>query len=197
MKKYDEAAAGGTSTPAAPQKQTLVEETPIGLSADQMQKSNPDAVASLQQSAAQAAVTAERERIAALTETFASDPEFLKTCINDEHMTVEKAKAAKYDDVAAENQKLVSENARLKAADSQADSDADDDSNPPFVATDDDDNDAAAGDGEGGDKLAKEAARIWGASSSIRKAFGNDQAAFELGFGDNPDPYRDIAKADK
>ena len=109
---------GSNDTPAAeaeaPQSKTLVEKTPLGLSEEQMKKSNPEAVQKLQD---EAAAKAKSESDAALASMKAAFPDDLEYAIeaHTKGMSVDQAKANRYDDVAAKFKTLSAENAKLKA----------------------------------------------------------------------------------
>lgn len=98
----------------APQSKTLVEKTPLGLSEEQMKKSNPEAVQKLQDDAAAKAKTESAAALASMKAAFPDDLEFAIEA-HGAGMSVDQAKAKRYDDVAAKNKTLVEENAQLKA----------------------------------------------------------------------------------
>lgn len=101
-----------TPAPEAAQK-TLVEKTPLGLSAEQMQKSNPEVVQKLQDDAAAKAKAESAQALASLKAAFPDDLDFAMSAHAD-GLNVDQAKAKRYDDVVAKNQTLVAENAKLK-----------------------------------------------------------------------------------
>lgn len=94
--------------------EVLIEETPLGLSAEQMAKSNPQAVEQLKAEAAAQAVEADRQRRAQLDAAFADDLAFAAKCFAD-GKTVEQAKAERHDALVTEITALKTENADLKA----------------------------------------------------------------------------------
>lgn len=89
--------------------------TPLGLSAEQMRLSNAEAVAGIEQAAAQKAASDERARLTGLASAFGNDPEFLSKAVAD-GMSISDAKAAKFDEMATELASVKAENAKLVEA---------------------------------------------------------------------------------
>ena len=153
---------------------TLVEETPLGLSAEQMQKSNPSAVSELQAKAK----AEDRQRLSDLRAAFKEDPDFAMEAF-EAGLSIDAAKAKRYDAIApkvADLQKQVN--------DLQAAVDAN------KVAVTMTSQDGKQVDASGGDPLEAEAAKLWDGDQNLRNEFGGEKTAFLAGFKKNPALYR-------
>lgn len=153
-----------------PKQEILHEKTPLGLSAEQMKKSNPEAVKQMEEEAAAKAKTeAKTESAKALSEMKAAFPEDLEFAIeaHSEGLSVEQAKAKRYDDVVEKNKTLETENADLKKQTEKIDVN--------FAES--------ADEGEGGSKTAaeweNEAAKIWDKNENgLQAEFAHTKTTF-------------------
>lgn len=152
----------------------LIEETPLNLTAEQVAKGSPQAAVSLQQVGA----TAERDRVSALTVAFADEPTFLQAAIADPQMTVELAKAKKYDELKPAHAKLVEENAKLKTEGVVG-----------FAAGDKPEATGPIGNSDP-EALEKEAVSLWNADAQLRAEFEGIYTAYLAGFKAEPHLYR-------
>lgn len=152
--------------------------TPLGLTAEQMVLSNPEAVAKIQADAA----AADRKRLGELQAAFPNEAAFAVQA-HAEGLSVAEAKAKLYDTLAERTAKLETENVELKK---QVEG-----SKVTFSATD-------KGQAEGKtpvltkstDELNAEAATIWNASSELRNEFNGEFEAFKADFKRFPQDYR-------
>jgi hypothetical protein len=139
-----------------------------------MQISNPAAVAQIQQ----AGGDAENARVQGLIVAFASDPTFLQSCVADKTMTVEKAKAAQFDKVKAENDSLkataVKTPKQPKVGYASSDKPAAKSGTTP-VGTE--------------DAAREEAAAVWNANEQLRTEFGGQFNAFVADYKNHPEDY--------
>ena len=156
----------------------LIEETPLNLTAAQVQKGSPDATNQLQAAGADS----ENQRVLALVAEFAGDAPFLQAAIADKSMTVEKAKAKKYDETKATVQTLVAENTKLKTEGVVG-----------FAAGD---KPAAAGvaDVSNPEALEAEAVALWNSDASLRAEFAGIYTSYLAGFKAEPHLYRKAKK---
>lgn len=138
-----------------------------------MQISNPAAVGQIQQVGADA----ENARVQGLIAAFGSDPTFLATAVADKTMTVEKAKAAQFDTVQAENVKLKAAAVTQKQ---------------PKVGYASSDNTAARpGTTPLGteDATREQCAVIWNGDEKLRASFADQFNAFVADYKNHPEDY--------
>lgn len=112
-------AEGDQQSQQQPQQSFI--EVPCNVSVDQLRIGSPEAVASIEAQAADKARADERQRLAGLNAAFGDAPEFVAECVS-KGLSVEAAKAARFDvvsqqlaEVRTENEKLVNENKDLRA----------------------------------------------------------------------------------
>lgn len=160
------------NTPAS--SGTLVEETPLGLSKEQMEKSNPGAVKELQENA----LRADRERLTALNAAFPEDPAFAMQSYTD-GLSVEAAKAKRYGVIAPKVAALEAENKDLKA---KVDGNK-------VTLTLSDKNETSL-EGKTTDDVEAEALKIWEADADLRAEFGGEKSAFLAVFKRDPKGFR-------
>lgn len=160
------------STPAA--SGTLVEETPLGLSAEQMAKSNPDAVTKLQEEAK----AEDRRRLTELQAAFKEDPNFAMEAFT-AGLSVEAAKAKRYDAIAPKVTELEKQVSDLKA---QVESGK--------VTITRKDEGATSLEGKSTDDVEAEALKIWEADGDLRAEFGGEKGAFLAAFKRDPKEFR-------
>ena len=153
---------------------TLVEETPLGLSAEQMQKSNPSAVSELQA----AAQKQDRQRLSDLRAAFKEDPDFAMEAF-EAGLSVDAAKAKRYDAIAPKVADLEKKVGELQAAV---------DANKVNVTMSD--TEGKKIEASGGDPLEAEANKLWDSNEKLRNEFGGEKKPFLAGFIKNPDLYR-------
>lgn len=151
----------------------LVEETPLGLSAEQMTKSNPDAVAAFKAEGA----AADRARLSALQSAFPEDAAFALQAFSAGQSVIE-AKAAKYDELAPQLKALREENAALKSTVE----------NGKVVYTYDKQEGANQQGADAGDLNAK-AEEIWAKNPKLQAEFGGQKSAFLADFKRHPETY--------
>lgn len=160
-------------TPAA--SGTLVEETPLGLSAEQMTKSNPDAVKSLQENAK----AEDRKRLSALQEAFKEDPNFAMEAFT-AGLSVDAAKAKRYDAIAPRVADLEKQVSDLKAKVEEG----------KVTITRSDKDGKTSLEGKSTDDIEAEALKIWEGSEKLRAEFGGEKSAFLAAFKRDPDEFR-------
>lgn len=151
----------------------LVEETPLGLSAEQMTKSNPDAVAAFKAEGA----AADRARLSALQSAFPEDAAFALQAFG-EGKTVIEAKAARHDQIAPQLKALREENATLKAAV---------ESGKVNYTYDDSEQAKQQGDKQGGTDA--KADELWAKNPKLQAEFGGEKSAFLADFKRHPESY--------
>lgn len=166
------------------QPKTLVEKTILGMTEDQMKKSNPEAVQKLQDDAAAKARTESAQALANMKAAFPEDLEFAIEA-HGAGMTVDQAKAKRYDDVLAKNKTLAEENASLKK---------DEDELQVKFATEADKTNGPSGKASfaemSDDELANQAASVWNKLSQADKAeFGNVKSSFFAYFKKFPEEF--------
>jgi len=162
---------GSNNTPAAdsetPQPKVLKEVTPLGLSEEQMKKSNPEAVQKLQDDAAAKAKTESAAALASMKAAFPDDLEFAIEA-HAAGMSVDQAKAKRYDDVAAKNKTLAEENAKLKAESEKI---------PVQFASDD--GEGAQASGAPAEAWENEAAKLWDKNENgLQAEFAHTKTTF-------------------
>lgn len=157
-------------TPAA--SGTLVEETPLGLTSEQMSKSNPAAVNEIKADAQKE----DRQRLADLRAAFPNDLDFALQS-HDEGLTVAEAKAKAYDKVSPELKSLREENTTLKAQieGGKVNLTMSDDKKTELKST---------------DEIEAEALKIWEADAALRSEFGGEKSAYLAAFKHDPDEFR-------
>lgn len=154
----------------------LVETTPLGLSAEQMSKSNPDAVKQLQTAAQQA----DRQRLVELQAAFPNDAGFALQSYTD-GLSVEAAKAKRYDELAPKVSEL-----EKKVGEMQQEID----SNKVTVTVSDVDSKPNAKASQQGGDLETEGLKLWESDANLRNNFGGEKTAFLADFKRHPDEYR-------
>jgi len=161
--------------------ETIVERTPAGLSADQVLKGSPDAAKEISEKAGTEAAAAERERLSGLAAAFPDNADFVAECVNNE-LTVEQAKAKRYDTVAEE---LKTANAKVEELEAKQASGG----KPNFLASDEDEDD---GDEEDNSVDAKDAAgtKLWNADAELREEFNGKKSTFLADYRRNADDYK-------
>lgn len=174
-----EPAAGGTT-----KQDVLVEKTPMGMSAEQMKKSNPEAVQQMEQAAAdKAKEEAKAESAKALDEMKAAFPADLEYAIESHKagLSVNDAKAKRYDEVAAENQTLKTANADLQKKLEEG--------NVEFAGESAEGQEAGATSDD--KELENAAAKIWDKNANnLQKEFGNNKTAFFAYYKKRPDEFK-------
>ncbi|QDT95546.1 hypothetical protein [Gimesia aquarii] len=164
--------------------ETLVEKTPLGLSEQQMKKSNPEAVQKIQSEAAEKAKSeAKAESDKALSEMESAFPDDLEFAIqaHKEGLSVEQAKAKRYDDVVKENQTLKEENATLKK---------DDEELKVNFAPANEPNDSKTNESKSESEIDNDAASVWNNMSVDEKAeFGNIKTSFFTYYKKHPEEF--------
>ncbi|QDV50847.1 hypothetical protein [Gimesia fumaroli] len=162
-------------------QETLVERTPVGLSAEQMKKSNPEAVQRMQEEAASKAKKESAKALSEMKAAFSDDLEFA-IAAHSEGLSVEQAKAKRYDAVIKENQNLKAENANFK----QDSEDLEIKFAPAGEKT------SSAPDEElSAEAIENAAADAWNKLSQAEKAeFGNVKTAFFAYYKMNPDEFK-------
>ena len=147
-----------------------------------MSKSNPEAVAAIEQRAATAAVEADRQRRTALDAAFPDDLKFAADSYA-ANLSVDAAKAQRHDALAAELKALKTENADLKSRVEAG--------KPGFVATDGEGQTSGTSGADGGDTLA-EFESIWSKHPEVVDAFDNNKKRFLAVAKHNPQRVRNL-----
>lgn len=161
----------------------LVEKTPMGMSAEQMKKSNPDAVKQMEDAAAaKAKEEAKAESAKALDEMKAAFPEDLDFAIESHKagLSVNDAKAKRYDEVAAKVKTLETENADLKKNSEKLD--------VTFGVDNDESGEAGAKTGD--DEWQNEAAKIWNKDDKLQSEFSGNKTAFFAYYKKRPHEFK-------
>lgn len=137
-----------------------------------MAASNKDAVAQIEDAGKKAGVEAERKRIAALTAAFPNDAEFVKEA-TDNGWSVNDAKAAKFDKVAAENAELKTKNDELsKKAEAK-------DPNVEFAASDKEGAKVEGDEPLTVDEQDAQSVKLWNDNPQLRANFSGEKGAFQ------------------
>lgn len=137
-----------------------------------MAASNKDAVTQIEDAGKKAGAEAERQRIAGLTAAFPNDPDFVKEA-TDKGWSVNDAKAAKFDKVAAENAELKTKNEELtKRAEAK-------DPNVEFAASDKEGGTNNAADPLTVDEQDAQSTKIWNENAQLRANFSGEKGAFQ------------------
>ena len=170
--------------PAAGTKQEVLKEiTPLGMSAEQMKKSNPEAVKQMEEAAAaKAKAEAKAESDKALDEMKAAFPEDLDFAIESHKagLSVNDAKAKRYDDVSAKVKTLETENADLKKKTENL--------NVTFGSDNDESGEAGAKTGD--DEWQNEAAKIWNKDDKLQSEFRGNKTAFFAYYKKRPHEFK-------
>ncbi|QDT84584.1 hypothetical protein [Gimesia chilikensis] len=172
-----EPAAGGTK------QEVLKEITPLGMTAEQMKKSNPEAVKQMEEAAAaKAKAEAKAESDKALDEMKAAFPEDLDFAIESHKagLSVNDAKAKRYDEVAAKVKTLETENADLKKNSEKLD--------VTFGVDNDESGEAGAKTGD--DEWQNEAAKIWNKDDKLQSEFSGNKTAFFAYYKKRPHEFK-------
>lgn len=151
-----------------------------------MKVSNKEAVLSIEDAGKQAGIDAENERCKAIDAAFADDPTFAAECRATKGMTVNDAKAAKFDQVKAKNAELEKKNAELTEKAKAA--------NPPVeFAASDSEGGQAADEGTVNEKDAK-SIEIWNKNEKLRVAYNGNKTAFQATYRNDPETALSFGK---
>lgn len=157
------------------------------MSANDMRASNEAAVQQIEDAGKQAGIVAENERIAAIDAAFKDDPEYAAQCRATKGMTVEQAKAAKFDTLKAANAELTKKNEELtKAA-------AEKDPSVEFASSDSEGGSASVAEGTVNEKDAK-SVEIWNKNEKLRTAFNGNKGAFQACYRNDPETALSFGK---
>lgn len=169
-----------STTPGASSRDVLIEETPLGLSAEQMVKSNPKAVEELQAKAAADALAADRKRRTDLDAAFADDLAYAAQAYA-AGLSVNEAKAQRHDTIAAELVAVRKERDELKTrVEAGKPHDVITDGNPEA--------------NDGGENSLAEFEAMWSApaNAAIRESFGGNKKKFLTLAKHEPDTVRQL-----
>lgn len=156
------------------------------MNVDDMKVSNKDAVLSIEDAGKQAGIDAENERCKAIDEAFADDPTFAAECRAKKGMTVLEAKAAKFDQVKAQNAELTKKNAELTEKAKGA--------NPAVeFASSDGESGAASDESTVNEKDAK-SVEIWNKNEKLRAAYNGNKSAFQATYRHDPETALSFGK---
>lgn len=139
-----------------------------------MQKSNPSAVGELKA----AAQKEDRERLTALQAAFKEDPTFAMEAFT-AGLSVEAAKAKRYDAIAPKVAELEKQNGELKT---QVEAGK--------VTITRKDQPETSLEGKSTDEVEAEALKIWEADGDLRAEFGGEKSAFLAAFKHDPKEFR-------
>ena len=163
-----------------------VKEIPLGMNVDDMKVSNKEAVLSIEDAGKQAGVDAENERCKAIDAAFPDDPTFAAECRAKKGMTVLEAKAAKFDQVQAQNVELTKKNAELTQKAQAA--------NPAVeFAASDSEAGTSADEGTVNEKDAK-SIELWNKNEKLRVAFNGNKSAFQATYRNDPETALSFGK---
>ena len=173
-----------SNTPAASNAdkggEVLIETTVLGMSPEQMVKSNPAAVAELQQKARDEAVAADRKRSADLKAAFPDDAAFAMSAY-EKGQTVAEAKAERHDVLVKENAALKKENGELKVKAEQG--------TVEFAAADKDGKPAVE---LSADQVDAKALAYWNSNEKVRTEFGGHKEDFIACYKHEPEQFPEI-----